>query len=95
MFPVGDAHSFKIHCADDIDLEEYPLCQYETEWNESEKFNELVVDGLKERSDEINEDPSSFDRIYSEIQKQVDRDNPGLYERGIEIKNWIYDQLEN
>ena len=94
MFPIGDAYSFKIHCADDIDLEEYPLCQYETEWNESEKFNELVVNGLKERSDEINADPSSFDKIYSEIQTQVDRDNPGLYEKGIEIKNWIYEQLE-
>jgi len=32
LFPVDDAYSFKIHCAEDIDLEEYPLCQYETEW---------------------------------------------------------------
>ena len=94
MFPVDDAYSFKIHCADNIDLEEYPLCNYEEQWNESEKFNELVVDELKNRTNDMNNEPKNFDKIYSDVLNKVDRENRGLYEKGIEIKNWINSQLE-
>jgi hypothetical protein len=94
LFPINDAYSFKIHCADDIDLIEYPLCNYEEQWNESEKFNELVVDELKTRTNDMNNEPKSFDKIYSDVLNKVNRENPGLYEQGIQIKNWINEQLE-
>ncbi len=93
LFPINDAYSFKIHCADNIDLTEYPLCNYEEQWNESEKFNELVVDELKIRSNNMNNEPENFDKIYSDVLNYVNRENPGLYEQGIQIKNWINEQL--
>jgi len=93
IFPVDDAYSFKIHCADNIDLEEYPLCNYEQQWNESEKFNELVVDELKIRTNDVNADYENFDKIYSDILNKINGENPGLYEKGLEIKDWISKQL--
>ena len=95
LFPVDDAFSFKIHCADDIDLEKYPLCKYEEQWNESEKFNELVVDELKIRTNDMNSEPENFDKIYSDVLNKVNRENPGLYETCQDIKDWINEQLEN
>ena len=93
LFPINDAYSFKIHSADNIDLTEYPLCNYEEQWNESERFNELVVDELKIRTNDMNNEPENFDKIYSDVLNYVNRENPGLYEQGIQIKNWINEQL--
>lgn len=93
MFPATDASAFKIHCADNIDLEEYPLCQYVEQWNQSEKFNELVVDELKNRTNDINSDPNSFQKIYSDLLNKINQENPGLYEEGVQIKSWISEQI--
>ncbi len=95
MFPLGDAYSAKIHCADDVDLEKYPSCKYVTEWNESEKFNEYVVDELANRADEINENPHLFSQIYQETIDKINRENPGLEEEGQKIKDWIREQIKN
>ena len=93
LFPIDDAYSFKIHCAADVDLIEFPICQYEDLWNQSERFNELVVDELKNRANDINNDPSLFQKIYSDSLNKINRENPGLYDEGQEIKSWISVQL--
>jgi len=95
MFPLGDAYSAKIHCADDVDLQKYPSCKYVSEWNESEKFNEYVVDELANRADEINENPHLFNQIYQETIDKINRDNPGLEEKCQKIKDWIREQIKN
>jgi len=42
----------------------------------------------------MNNDSEDFDKIYSDVLNYVNQENPGLYEKGIEIKNWINSQLE-
>ena len=93
LFPIDDAYSFKIHCASDVDLEEFPICGYEDLWNQSERFNELVVDELANRANDINADHSLFQNIYSDSLNKINQENPGLYEEGQEIKSWISEQL--
>ena len=93
LFPIDDAYSFKIHCVPEIDLEEFPICEYEDLWNQSERFNELVVDELANRANDINSDPSSFQKIHSDSIDKVNQENPGLYDEGVQIKNWISEQL--
>ena len=93
IFPVNDAYSFKMHCVDGTDFEKYPICEYEDLWNESELFNELVVHELANRANDINSDPDNFLKIYSDSINKVNNENPGLYEKGQEIKNWISNQL--
>lgn len=76
----------KIHCSEDIDLEKYPICKYESKWNESEQFNEKLIKALGERQAEINkkvinesgeedeQEINGLDRYhdtYSEIYRQV------------------------
>ena len=95
MFPLGDAYSAKFSCADNIDLQEYPFCKYESEWNESEKFDDYVNDELVKRVDEINENPDLIKQIYREIKDQINRDYPGLEEECEKIKDWIYEQVKN
>jgi uncharacterized membrane protein len=93
IFPVNDAYSFKMHCVEGTDIEKYPICEYEYLWNESELFNELVVNELANKADDINADPESFQKIYSDSINKVNRENPGLYDKCQEIKNWISKQL--
>ena len=93
IFPIDDAYSFKMHCIAGTDFNQYPVCEYEDLWNESELFNELVVSELTNRANEINADPDSFQKIYSDSLNKVNDENPGLYEEGQEIKNWISKQL--
>ena len=83
-----------MHCVDGTDFEKYPICEYEDLWNESELFNELVVSELTIRADDINANPDNFLKIYSDSINKVNHENPGLYEKGQEIKNWISKQLE-
>ena len=39
----------KIFCNENISLEDFPICKYQSEWNESEKFNEKLIEALGER----------------------------------------------
>lgn len=93
IFPVNDAYSFKMHCEPGTDFMKYPICEYEDLWNESERFNELVVDELANRANEINSEPNSFQKIYSDSLEKVNLENPGLFNEGQEIKNRISKQL--
>jgi len=86
----GSAHAMKISCADDIDLEKFPICNYVTQWNESKKFDEKVLAELTLRVIEINADPESFPQIYQETLDKVNRENPGLQEKSQELKDWLY-----
>lgn len=95
IFPVTDSYSFKIDCVSGVDFEEFPICEYEDLWNQSEQFNELLVDELSNRANEINTDPELFQKIYSDSFNKINRENPGLYDEGEEIKKWIYEQLVN
>ena len=94
IFPIDDAYSFKMDCVSGTDFNQYPICEYEDLWNESELFNELVVSELANRANDINADPDSFQKIYSDSINKVNSENPGLYEKGQEIKKWIYKQIE-
>lgn len=95
----------KIHCSDGINLEEFPICEYQSEWNMSEKFNEKLIEALGERQAEINKESEDdkqqeinyLDRyleVYREVYNTVDQENPGLQEQGEKLKEWIYKQLE-
>lgn len=92
-FPINDAYSFEIYCAPDTDFEKYPICEYEELWNESELFNKLVAAELAERENDINADPNSFQKIYSDSIKKINDENSGLYDKGQEIKDWIFRQI--
>lgn len=92
-FTVSNVYSEKIRCAEDIDLQKYPICKYESEWNESEEFNELVVVELTKQEKRINDNPDEFFEIYQKIIDQVNVDNPGLLEKCQEIKDWIFGQI--
>ena len=106
---VPDASAEKIFCAANINLEKFPICKYQTEWNESEKFNEKLIEALGERQAEINkqvikeseEDEQQeinylerYLEVYREVYNKVDQENPGLQEQGEKLKEWIYKQLE-
>lgn len=93
-FSALDASAEKIHCDENVDMEKYPICAYETEWNESEKFNEKVIEELATHQQEINEDPDRFAEIYIDVYNKVDQENEGLKEKGEDLKKWIYEQLE-
>ncbi len=94
VLSTQDVSAEKIHCSENVDVKKYPICMYETEWNESEKFNEKVIDELSKYTQEINDDPSRFSEIYTEVYNKVDRENEGLQEKGKALKKWIYEQLE-
>jgi len=93
LFPADDVYSFTIDCSPDVDIEKFPICEYEDLWNQSEQFNELLVDELGNRANDINSDPENFQNIYSDSWAKVNRENPGMYEEGEEIKNWIHEQI--
>ncbi len=94
-FSLNDAYSMKISCADNVDLEEFPICNYISEWNESEKFDEKVLAELTIRADEINENPELFSQIYQETLNKVNRDNSGLEEKSQKLRELIYNQIKN
>lgn len=93
-FSAIEASAEEINCDENVDMKKYPICMYETEWNESEKFDSKVIDELANHTQEINDDPSRFAEIYTEVYNKVDRENEGLKEKGIALKKWIYEQLE-
>ncbi len=93
-FQSTDAYSLRINCDDGMDVQEYPICEYVSEWNESEEFNEKVFAELALRADEINEDPRSASQIYQETLNKVNRDNPGLQEKCQKLKDWVYAQIQ-
>ena len=95
MFPLGDAYSTKISCAEDVDLQEYPICKYVSEWNESEEFEEKLLVELTNRVDEINSNPELYLQIYLEALNKVNQENPGLEEKCEKLKDWIFDQLRS
>jgi len=56
LLPMGVnvAHAGFISCPDNVDFEMYPICEYETQWNASERFNELVVQKISNMTTQIN-----------------------------------------
>ena len=76
----------KIFCNENINLEDFPICKYQSEWNESEKFNEKLIKALGERQEELNakiiktsgeesqeelNDLSRYHDTYREIYREV------------------------
>lgn len=90
---LATAEAMKISCAEDTDLDEFPICRYVTEWNESEEFDEKVLAELSLRVDEINADPESYPQIHQETINKVNSENPGLQEKCQKLRAWIYDQI--
>lgn len=83
---VPGVSSEKIFCSDSINLEEFPICKYQSEWNMSEKFNEKLIEALGERQAEINKkvikesgedkqqeinDLDRYHKVYSEVYREV------------------------
>lgn len=54
-FVVDNVHAEFINCPEGVDVNKYPICKFEQEWNASEEFNSLVVEKVGERADQINE----------------------------------------
>jgi|APSaa5957512535_1039671.scaffolds.fasta_scaffold20407_1 hypothetical protein len=92
-FPLNDAYSMKASCAEDIDIQEYPICKYISEWNESEEFGDKVYAELVNRADEINANPGTSSQIHQEIRDKINQENPGLEEKCQKLKDWIYEQI--
>ena len=53
-FAVDNIHAEFINCPVGIDLNKYPICEFQDKWNESEEFNSLVVDKVGQKADQIN-----------------------------------------
>jgi len=80
-------------------LKTYPVCEFVDKWNESERFNELVIQIVTEKADEINRNAMTQDneqntadlfKIFADARDQVKAENPGLFEKGEAIKAEIY-----
>ncbi len=93
MFPMSNVSAEKINCPENIDLEKYPICKYEEQWNESEKFNEKLVEELANHQKQITDDPSKFAEIYQMVHDTVNTEYPGLQDKCNQLKAWIYVQL--
>lgn len=89
--PIANAE--KINCAEGVDYTKYPICKYQDEWNESELFNEKVSEEMSIRADELNENPELFMTIFQQSIDKVDRENPGLLQSTLDMKEWIYEQI--
>ena len=94
LFPIGDVYSAKISCAENIDLEEYPICNYVTEWNESQEFDEKVLLELTKKVNEINDNPKDIRIFVQEAIDQVNLVYPGLEEKCQEIQDKIFELLK-
>jgi len=95
MFSMPNVSAEKINCPENADLEKYPICKYEEQWNESEEFNEKLIEELAHHQKQINEDPSKFAEIYQMVHDKVNSEHPGLQEKCKQLKAWIYEQLGN
>jgi len=93
VFPLNAAFAEMIRCAPNVDLEQYPICEYEEQWNASERINQLIVDELANRQNDINDNPELFYDIVQESIEKVERENPGLAEASQATKAWISGQL--
>ena len=93
MFFIPHVSAEKINCPENADIEKYPICKYEQEWNESEKFNEKLIEELANHQKQINKDPSKFAEIYQMVYDTVNSQYPGLQESCDQLKAWIYEQL--
>lgn len=108
-FPLSNnAYATKIDCADDVDLEKYPFCNYVDEWNEAQEWNEKVYDEMVIKAkdiqcaghDEAHEGEHSLDcsnsleSILQEITDKVNQDNPGLKEKCEALMKWVYEQVK-
>ena len=91
--PLATVDAMKIRCAENTDLDEFPICRYVTEWNESEEFDRKVLAELSLKVNEINEDPESYPQIYQETIKKVNQENPGLQEKCEKLRAWISEQI--
>ncbi len=102
-FAVDNIHAETINCPAGIDLERYPICEFQEEWNASEEFNSLVVQEVGKSADQINSDEVHTDSYGNEMTKsqyllnsfadaraQVNAENPGLLEASERIKAEIY-----
>jgi len=88
-----DAYAFKISCAAYIDVQEYPICNHVTDWNESEEFNDKVLTELANDVEEIKNNPGKASQIHQQVIDKVSKDNPGLQEKCKLIKDWIYELI--
>jgi len=95
LFPFSNSYAAKISCAADIDLDKYPICNYVTEWNESEEFNEKLLAELAIHVEQINDNPDEFSQIYQAVVDKINRDYPGLQEKCQKIKDQIYEWIQN
>ena len=94
LFPISDVYSTKISCAEDIDLQKYPICNYVTEWNESQEFDEKVLAELTKKVNEINNNTHDIHIFIQEAIDQVNLDYPGLQEKCQKIQDKIYELLK-
>jgi len=95
LIPLSNAYSTKISCSDNIDVNEYPICNYVDEWNESEEFNEKVLAEMTKRVNEINDEPELAYQVYEQSVDLVNQLYPGLQEKGEETKDRIYEMIRN
>ncbi len=95
LIPLSNAYSTKISCSDNIDVSEYPICNYVDEWNESEEFNEKVLAEMTKRVNEINDEPELVYQVYEQSVNIVNQLYPGLQEKCEEIKDRIYEMIRN
>ncbi len=91
-FSLNDnAYAMKFSCADDIDLQEYPICKYVKEWNASEEYEDKVLEELATHVGHL--DASNVAEHYIEVREKVEQENPGLKEKCEELREWVLEQV--
>jgi len=95
MLSMPYAFAEKIKCAENVDLEKYPICKYEEQWNKAQEFNEKLINELNSHYEEINDNPSDYFGIHQKLVDKVEKDNPGLKEECQRVKQWIYSKILN
>ncbi len=86
-----DAYAMKISCADDINLQEFLICKYVKEWNESEEYEEKVLEEIATHVGELNS--KNISQYYKIVREKVEQENPGLKEKCEELRKWVLEQV--
>ena len=86
-----NANAMKIECADDIDLQVYTICNYVQEWNDSELYEDKVLEELATHVGHLNSENTA--QHYKEVREKVEQENPGLKEKSEELREWVLEQV--
>lgn len=100
VFQINEAYSWKVNCSEEVaNSGDYPICDYVTEWNDSQKFDDLVYDEILLRADEVHEANGDGEklRVWQQINQEsidkVSEEYPGLEKWCNDLREWVYEKI--